>query len=322
MGRTGDGVDQLYYTPHLMGVMGKQKRNPAAQRLALIERMHMRTFTEMAVNRFKWENLPDSVDARFLEMTLFKNALSVFYKEDDEKYGPNAYFALQGSASGQSNMMDNPTAFTVYRNLVGSKMLKRSECVPIWSNYMRIPDLDVVYIYASRLADIDRSIEINAHNARKPKVITVGESNRLSATNMNSQIDEGQSVIFVNGQAGGYDPDMIQGFDLGVDHDMLEKLHILRTRIMGEFMTTLGIDNANQDKKERMVASEVDANNGQVMSMRAVNLQARRQAANAINDRYGLNVKVSYNIDADMEKAAREAAQNGVTNESSLYTQP
>lgn len=320
MGLTGDGVEQLYYTPHLKGVQGRQRRNVEQTRMAMLERMHMRVLSEMAVNRFKWEGLPPTVDPRFLELTLFKFALSVFYKEDEVIYGDNAYFALQGGASGRSNMMDNPTAFTVYGDNFRGKIIKRQDCVPIWANYMRVPDLDIIYIYATKLADIDRSIEINAHNSRKPKVLIANEAQRLSVDNMNRQVDAGQSVISVNGQPGGYDPEMFQTFDLGVEPKTIEELHIVRTRIMGECMTALGIDNANQDKKERMVSSEVDANNGQVMSMRAVNLNERKRAADAINERYGLDVKVSYHVDADMAVAKQEtAAMGGANGESGIY---
>lgn len=299
MSRNRDSVMEGIYAEHLSGT-GVQKRNPANDRLALIERMHVRTLTEMCVNRFAWRGLPSTIDARYMELMLFRFGLAVFFKDQTNMYPENTYFALQGAGTGNINFHGNPVAFTVVGNLYkGPPVLQAKNCVPIWANYLRQPDIDIIYVYASRLADIDRTIEINAHNARKPKVMVVKESQRLSMTNLNRQIDEGQSVIEVNGEPGAFDPNMVQGFDLGVDPDTIEKMHILRTRIYGELMTLLGIDNANQDKKERLVSSEVDANNGQVSSMRQVNLNARRMAANLINDKYGLNVSVDYHVDED-----------------------
>lgn len=64
-------------------------------------------------------------------------------------------------------------------------------------------------------------------------------------------------------------------------------------------MTLLGINNGNQDKKERLVADEVSVNNEQVVAARGVALHSRQMAAEEINRRYQLNVSVGWNPQAD-----------------------
>lgn len=296
MSKRGSSVDQIYAD----FLFGKFKNNPAVNRETIIERMYQRILTELAINRFKWTGLPPEVDVRFLEITLFYSALSVFYF--DKRY--DKYFALRGGGTNWLNMMDNPVGFSVVgNNFIGQNLsaLKDTEngrkAIPIWANYMRIPDLDIVQVYANRLANFDRTIEINSNNARRPKVIAASESQRLSYRNINRQIDEGQPVLEVNGRI--EDMGFIQALDLGIDTDAIEKLHIVRTREWNECMGLLGIDNANQDKKERLVSDEVDANNEQTSSMRFVNLNARRMACELINDYYGLNVSVEYYTDKE-----------------------
>lgn len=313
MGLTGVGVDQAFYQPHLKGT--KQSSNQSMSRLAQLEQMHIRQLTEMCVNRFKWSGLPENVDVRFLEMVLFRYGLAVFFKEDATLYGEKAYMVLQGAPSGLADMMDRPISYSLYGGPTykGKRDVKADECVPIWANYTRVPDIQNVLIYATKLAEIDRSLEINAKSARRAKVLTVKETQRLSIHNMIRQIDEGNPVVEVNDQAGGYDPGMVQAFDLGVEPEMLERLHIYRTRINSEVMTMLGVDNANQDKKERLVSSEVDANNGSVMAMRAVNLNARQQAAKAISKKYGLDVTVKYHVDSDIPT-------EGISNGPAIHT--
>jgi len=276
--------------------------DPQLSRELMIERMLTRILTEMCLNRFKWTGLPDSIDPRFLELTLLRYGLSVFYLEPTM----GKYLSLQGSPAGIINWEENPTSFQVVGNLLLSKQLARKDCVPIWSNYLRQPDLDIISVYASRLAAMDRTIEINTKNARRPRVVATNENQRLSMAQMNDQIDKGNSVITVDseqwasmGQAGL----PLAALDLGIDPDVLEKMHILRTREWGECMGYLGFDFANQDKKERLVASEVDANNSQVDNMRAVNLNARRQAADEINAKYGLKVSVEYHITSETSAA-------------------
>lgn len=308
--RVPGGADELYKR-HLKNT--PFARNPAAERVAIIQRMYTRILTELATNRFKWSGLPEEIDVRFLELTLFYFALSVFYY--DKRY--NKFMALRGGSSGWLNMIDNPQNFQVVGNNFVGKIVSAShdtadnrKAIPIWSNYLRMPDLDIVEIYSSRLAEIDRTIEINALNARQTKFIYANENQKLSYTNINRQMDEGQSYIKVTGMP--QDMSWIGAADLGVDKDMLMNLHILRVRQWSECMGLLGIDNANQDKKERMVASEVDANNDQTSSMRYVNLNARRMAAKAISEYYDLDVSVEYYTDDERREQMSETTSTTI----------
>ena len=62
--------------------------------------------------------------------------------------------------------------------------------------------------------------------------------------------------------------------------------------ILNEVFTDLGINNANMDKRERMVANEVEANNEQVKASEDVMLKAREQACKEINRIFGTNISV------------------------------
>lgn len=301
-----DHVGDEYYAPHLYGDSRKYNNNPSGNRTAILQRMYMRVLTELAVNRFRWTGLPKEVDVRFMELTLFYRGLSVFFH--DAEYGK--FMALQGTPAGRTDMLQNPTAFQVTGASYAGKRLRavngvelvdgefvgtEAECVPVWSNYMRVPDLDIVLIYASKFAELDQTIELNIKAARRTRVAVVDENTNLSMTNIIRQIDEGQPLIKVGRSLS----DSVEAIDLGVNPDSIEKLHILKGRLWNECMTLLGIHNANQDKKERLVVDEVSANDDQVDSTRAVNLNARRQAAERMNERYGLMVEVSYHTDPD-----------------------
>lgn len=308
-----DHVYDTFYDKHLHGTKPTRMRGESSTaRLKLIERMYFRILTELAANRFKWTGFPESVDVRFLELELFRSALAVAFHNTDgvvdpttgkpSHLGDDHFYVLSGSPSGKVNMVNNPTEFTVIGNEFISRTLTHKECVPIWANYLRVPDLDVVLVYATKLAELDVTIEINMKQARRTKVIVAPENMRLSAVNINKMIERGDPTIFLNTSLG----EMIANVDLGVNPDSIEKLSILRARLWSECMTLLGINNANQDKKERLVASEVDANNDQVASMRDVNLNARRTAARQINLMFGQiagvrNVKVEFNSDVESQ---------------------
>lgn len=307
------------YDAHLAGT--PFQRNNTTERTALIERMYQRLITELACNRFKWEGLPESIDVRFMELTLFHRALSVFYYDKDYE----KFFALQGASTGFLNMMNNPTAFSVVGNNFTGKTIgayqpwksetdvvitddDKQKAVPIWANYLRIPDWDIMTIYSSRMAQMDRTIEVNSKNARRNKVVIAPDNLRLSAQNINREIDEAYDNIQINADGPLADMQFVQAVDMGINVNDIEKLHIVRTRQWNECMGLLGIENANQDKKERLVADEVDANNDQTSMMRFVNLNARREACEIINKLHNLNVKVEYNT--QVEREAQRAAES------------
>lgn len=283
-----DNVWNQHYGAHL-GTLN----NPAQDQQLLTERMYIRLLTEFSANRFKWEGLPDSVDVRYLELLLFNRALAVFYREEDI----DDYLALPAAGSGEINMYGNPKTFTVTAPGISRTLnaldlkTEKAECVPIWANYMRIPDLDIVLLYAKKLAALDRTIEINTENMRYTKVIVADENQRLSWVNIIRQHTEGQPVIF---GTRGLDMSQVSAFDVAPHPDSVPKLITARHQLWNQCMTLLGINNSNQEKKERMVTDEVSANDDQVLTARAVALNARRQACEQLKKVFGLDVTVDY----------------------------
>ncbi|HWV46882.1 MAG TPA: hypothetical protein VN039_12835 [Nitrospira sp.] len=282
-----DNVAEDYYS--ILRARTKQRANPGITDLEILYQMYERILGELAMNRFKWSGFPDTVNTRFVEMILLLRGLVVVFKDikdtgkkDTPGFRPHtdAIFALRGTPSGQRNMMDDPTEYTITGPGTGQHFqglqLKATACVPIWANYFRTTDYDIITTYARKLANVDRTIEINLRNARRTKVLTYDENSRLSIQNIAAQIDEGAATIAVTREA--LMNNSITALDLGVNPDSIEKLSIMRARLWSEAMGLLGINNANQDKKERLVADEVDANDDQVESMRRVNLNARQQA--------------------------------------------
>jgi len=76
-------------------------------------------------------------------------------------------------------------------------------------------------------------------------------------------------------------------------------------------MSLFGINNSNQDKKERLVADEVAANNDQVAVMRAINLNARQEACTKINRLFGTNIWVEYKTDGEVVDSSTQLPAMG-----------
>jgi len=302
MARKRDYVHDNYYGP----AGGGFKNNPTRNFKMLVKSMYMRHLTELAINRFKWDGLPKSIDSRFLELELFRHALVTFYEETGEefvaKYG-RRFFATAAAPMGALNVYENPIRYRTYGTLYQAKTLWKNECVPIWANMLRTPDLDIVEVYAEMLTEMTVTIQINSKNLRKPKIITANENTRLSYANISRQIDEGVEALYAQEDA--MNPANIQVLDLGGDPVALLNLMIAKSKMWNECMTMLGINNANQDKKERLVADEVAANDDQVFATRGIALNSRKYACEQINEKYRmpdgtpLNVTVDFNTDSE-----------------------
>lgn len=301
---------------------GRASNNQTNNRQMVLERMYRRVLGELAMNRFEWKGFEGTgVNVRFLEMMLYFHALAVVFRDKPimdvnadgspkiVRMGTNQIYALRGGASGVRNLVDDPTQFTVTGSNYLSRVLGINDCVPVWANYFRSPDTDIVEVYAQKLAELDRTIEINSKNARRSKILVYNENAQLTAKNVNDMIDRGEGTVPVNFQMG----EMVQALDLGVDPKGIESLSILKARLWNECMGLLGINNANHDKKERVQAAEVEANDDQVGSARRINLNARQDAAAAINEMFDLNVTVDYFTGTPVETV------NPLTNE---QTQP
>lgn len=300
--RPDNAIDDMYG--------GRFKNNSAANRKFLYEKMYVRILTEICTNRFTWSGLPEEIDRRFLELQLFRQALVVFFF--DKRY--DRYFALRGSGTGRWNMYDNPVTFNVTGNSMINEMLQagkdfldaetgeviRQKCVPIWANTLRTPDLDVIYLQASKLADMERTIEIAAMAMRKPFLFVLNDNEKQSFYNMWRQIQEGQPGIFGTNALGDNLEDKVKLIDMKIDKELILNLQIAKSKMWNETMTLLGVNNANQDKRERLVSDEVSANDEQIAHVRSSALGARKYAAEWINSVFGLNVSVEWNEDVSM----------------------
>lgn len=278
------------------------QNNPTNVQQNRTEQMYIRVLSEMCMNRFTWSNLPNSVKPRYMEKVLYSNALVVFFPHE----ATGNFLCLRGAGNGMWNIYDDPTSFIVTGNSIINETIQAKDCVPIWGNYMRMPDVDIVLLYAMKLANLDRSIEIVSANMRTSRLITATQDQLLTYQNINQQIDEGVKTIFLKEAI---DAENIKAHDMGTDPRYLPALTSAKKELWNECLTLLGVNNnAGEDKKERLVADEVEANDDQVLVHRATSMKARQEACDEINRKYKypdgshLDIKVSYVNDMQIPK--------------------
>lgn len=244
--------------------------------------------TELAISMFEWQNLPDTVDARFLELSLFSNGMAIFFK--DEELG---YLALQTMIGGNLDVYNVPKIRRAYATNGFNMPLSEDNSVIIWNNMLRTNCLTDIELFARRLYECDRTIDVNIKAQKTPVAILCDENQRLTMKNMYAQYDGNEPFIF-----GAKDLDIkkIQAITTGAPF-VADKIMQTKIQIWNEAMTYLGISNVNFQKKERLVTDEVTRNMGSTVSSRYTRLEMRKQACRQINKMFGLNINVEYRED-------------------------
>lgn len=269
-------------------------------------RQYYYRLVELSIAMFEWKNLPDTVDPRFLELTLFTDGQAVFFKDDVV-----GFVALQNALGGNMDIYRIPKDRRAYAVNGFSANLTDKDSVIIWNNMLHTNSMTDVTMYAKRLYNIDRAIDVNANAQKTPLLIRCDEQQRLTLKNIYMQYDGNQPVIF--GDKGLMDKP-IDVLTTGAPY-VADRLYELKTQYWNEALTYLGITNTNQTKKERMLTEEVSSNLGSTYASRYSRLESRRQACKQINDMFGLDIWVDYREDYGGEDSEGEDYQEEIVEE-------
>lgn len=247
--------------------------------------------TELSISMFEWKNLPETIDERFLELILFGDGMSVFFK--DEVMG---FLCLRTRIGGRLNIYQIPTERTAYASNGYNQSLNETNSVIIFNNLLHTNSVLEVEQYSKRLYNLDRIIDVNANAQKTPVLITCDEPQRLTLKNLYMQYDGNSPVIFGDKNL---NPNSLKVLTTGAPY-ISDKIAQLKTMIWNEALTYLGISNINIQKKERLITDEVTRNLGGVIASRYSRLEARRQACKDINKMFNLDIWCDYREDYQM----------------------
>lgn len=235
---------------------------------------------------FKWDNLPNGIDENWIERYLFSEGKCLFYK--DPTVG---YMVAKMGECGPLNYYDEPTTVRPYATnyiYTGEQLENNVNCVIIKNNDIMIPTSPTIQLYSYKLTNIDRTIDVNIIAQKTPIIVKCSDKQRLSLKNAINQRNDNEPVIYADKNL---DLASIEILDLKPPK-VFPDLQLQKHAVWNECMTFLGVNNANQDKRERLVTDEVSANDEQVKASEDVMLKARERACELINKMFNLNITV------------------------------
>ena len=256
-------------------------------------------FSTLALNRFKWDNLPKGLESRHIENALFRFGQAGFV--DDKDLG---LICLPASPRGL-NVYGDPTEILLTGNGY-SKEYKVKDVVRIMNNDLCYPTIVHINYYADKISRCDKAIDMNVRHQKTPYILKTTKQNELSMKNLINKIERDDYAIFI-------DEKMTNGGDTGliVDQTLVpfvaDKLQEHKNNLVCELLTILGLNNndSNNMKKERLIVDEVNANNQEIEMYLDTDFKNRKKACEEINAKFGLNItvdKVKYNWAKEIEE--------------------
>lgn len=250
---------------------------------------YLERMKKICLSMFEWVNLPSSMDSRFLEKTLFyEGQASLLY---DEKYG---YINTKCADGGYLNIYELPTKLHCYsmqysadRNVYeGFKEENpNNQCVLVMNNWERIPTVNTIELFAYRLYLAQRSCDVNVMATRTPVLILGTEKQKLTMENLYNKYDGNQPFIF--GDKDIISNDMLKAISTQAPY-VTDKLSEYKKEIWNEFLSFIGVNNIDVEKKERLITGESSANNEVINLNLQSYLAPRKEACKKFNELFGL----------------------------------
>lgn len=324
----------------------KKKNKPFTKSLDFIDNAlvndatyfdYLYRFKKLAVSIFEWENLPNSMNARFLEECLYYDGFAALLRDPIKGYintrcATNGYINIYGLPNRlKCYSYDYRVDRNLYTGLVPvieetrtedeefNESLKDNTCILVMNNWDRVPTARTIELFAYRLYEAESTAMVNIKAQKTPVLVTVDENQRLMMENLYSQYDGNKPVIF--GDKNQLNGNIIKSINTEAPF-IADKVMDYKKEIWNECLTFLGINNIMLDKKERLVADEANSNNEVINLNLQAALAPRQEAARQFNELFGLTgtekeIKVRvrsdlHNIIKNMESVINDFNDDGI----------
>lgn len=262
-------------------------------------------FKKIATSLFEWKNLPDSMDARYIELTLYYMGKCAFLK--DSKYG---LLNTKCANGGELNIYGLPTqlncwsySYNTMRNTYmgfSNEDVRDNLAILVMNNNQMIPTAPTLELFAYRLAEAQRACDLNIKQQKFPRILLTDKKQELTMRNLVNQIDDNELNIFADKNI--MTPESIKAIDTNAPY-VADKLTDYKREIWNEALTFLGISNMDS-KRERMIVSESDSKNELINLNLQSYLITRKKACEEFNKVFGTNIDVV--VRSDLHNLVKE----------------
>lgn len=263
---------------------------------------------------------------------LLKKILSRFEFTNIPTYWDKNYFLEVLFLDGHVCITDTSAGVLPFKcGLTGIGIFEQpTKCIvanPVLGNFDRTIDVDCALLriqynyggcgwlinrYATLLAMCDSSVSVNLMNSKIAYVFKA--SSKAQSETMKKLYDNiamGEPAVFV-GENGALNDDNV--YNLPVKNNFIaDDVQLLKRKIINEFLTEIGINNTNLDKRERLTEDEVNANDDEVIANVQHWLDNLTDGVKRINTMFNLDISVKLrDFGREEKKDVRTPEPNGL----------
>lgn len=257
----------------------------ARKRATLTDLLNNLTFSTLfdkykliAMNEWLWVVSENVVDfkPKHIELPLFDYGMACFFKNPG-----GSYMILPCTPDGKKNVQGDDLGYNV-TGFGFTHHVTADECVIIENNLLRLPTRSFVMHYVNKLAEAERTMDVNVKACKTPVVFACDDNDVLTWKRIFQEVDGNTPAIFADK---GLNLDSIQAFLTGVKF-LGNELMDYKGSVEGDLLTFLGQNNNPVDKKERLITDEAESNNQLIASFADLQREARERACEEIQAKF------------------------------------
>lgn len=240
----------------------------------------------LALNMFTWENLPQTMNSRYIENALYENGLCLV--NNDTNMGLISVPCNYG-ADMNINGESTEVITSGYNYIKTINYIKNKDCVLIRNNDLAKATREYIANYAERMLEVEMCIRANINQQKFPWFINATEKTKKALEIIFEKVENFEPFILANREIGLGD-NALEVLTMPTPY-VADKLNEYKYELEREILTFLSLNN-NFEKKERLLTDEINSNNDFISTNAMLMYKNRLQACEEINKKFGLNVKV------------------------------
>lgn len=271
-------------------------RNPSTVHCSdsYMVRYFTRYLFQKAISVFEWKGMPEHWSKDFFLYVLYARGYLTI--ADIPGYGP----IPQNCSLMGRNVFYQPREVIIANPAIKGTQITRTidkDCVllKLTPDYAGI--IDIVSIYADKMALCLESAGINVHNSKLSYVFASKNKNFAEAfKKMYDQINGGEPAVFIDKDLMTEDgsPSWMTFTQDLKNNFIAPELVELMKKIENNFDAEIGLPNNPSEKKERMIVDEVNANNASTYAKSQLWLDSLKEGIEKANKMFGLELSVEW----------------------------
>ena len=275
------------------------------------KQVNINDFVQLMLNKtlsmFKYDNLPETIPRVELERLLQTKGYAVIYS-----YKSKLYCTAGGLLGQEKSPYNQPTKaiINVPAFKINQESVIGSDCALIKNDDLKTGILPTVLKHGSLLIENDITMLLNDWNSRIQTIFSGGTEQTIqSAQEFLSKIEDGDLGIVAENS---FLKDLTVNNSNKQGAITFSDLIAYQQYLKSDLLNDLGLSSLNQMKKERMNATEVNANNDNVYTYTDNMLENRKEGLKMVNKLFNGNIQVDYNGSWKDKEIERPTKKNSI----------